>query len=151
MRWRSILNQYLKSGEEKLMNAEVGKRVHRKECNNSNRPETTHKHDFCGRDYFSHISLYSHKRCCNNQTDRPTRMYSYDQIWLTAAIYTYIHIHTHIYRGFPTRMVYLYYISCLRYTILVGNPRYTYTHTHIYIYIYIYIYHGQITCNQPET
>ena len=25
-------------------------------------------------------------------------------------------------RGFPTRMVYLYYISCLRYTILVGNP-----------------------------
>ena len=29
-----------------------------------------------------------------------------------------------IYRGFPTRMVYLYYISCLRYTILVGNPQY---------------------------
>ena len=28
------------------------------------------------------------------------------------------------YRGFPTRMVHLYYISCLRYTILVGNPRY---------------------------
>ena len=25
-------------------------------------------------------------------------------------------------RGLPTRMVYLYYISCLRYTILVGNP-----------------------------
>ena len=25
---------------------------------------------------------------------------------------------------FPTRMVYLYYISCLRYTILVGNPGY---------------------------
>ena len=29
-----------------------------------------------------------------------------------------------IIRGFPTRMVYLYYISCLRYTILVGNPRF---------------------------
>ena len=28
------------------------------------------------------------------------------------------------YRGFPTRMVYLYYKSCLRYTILVGNPQY---------------------------
>ena len=28
------------------------------------------------------------------------------------------------YKGFPTRMVYLYYISCLRYTILVRNPRY---------------------------
>ena len=26
-------------------------------------------------------------------------------------------------RGFPTRMVYLHYISCLRYTIQVGNPR----------------------------
>ena len=26
--------------------------------------------------------------------------------------------------GFPTRMVYFYHISCLRYTILVGNPRY---------------------------
>ena len=29
-----------------------------------------------------------------------------------------------IYQGFPTRMVYLCYISCLRYTILVRNPRY---------------------------
>ena len=29
-------------------------------------------------------------------------------------------------RGFPTRMVYIYYISCLRYTILVGNPRIVY-------------------------
>ena len=28
------------------------------------------------------------------------------------------------YWGFLTRMVYLYYISCLRYTILVGNPLY---------------------------
>ena len=28
------------------------------------------------------------------------------------------------YQGFPTRMVYLYYKSCLRYTILIGNPRY---------------------------
>ena len=34
MRWRSTLNQHLKSGEEKLMNAEVGKRAHRKERNN---------------------------------------------------------------------------------------------------------------------
>ena len=29
-----------------------------------------------------------------------------------------------IYRGFPTRMMYLHYISCLGYTILVGNHRY---------------------------
>ena len=27
------------------------------------------------------------------------------------------------FRRFPIRMVYLYYTSCLRYTILVGNPR----------------------------
>ena len=65
--WRSTLNQHLKSGEEKLVNAEVGKRAGRKERNNSNRPaETTLKCDFCGRDCFSHIGLYSHKRHCNN-------------------------------------------------------------------------------------
>ena len=52
MMWRSTLNQHLKSGEEKLVNAEVGKRACRKERNNSNRPETTHKCDFCGRDCF---------------------------------------------------------------------------------------------------
>ena len=28
------------------------------------------------------------------------------------------------FRGFPTRTVHLDYISCLRYTILVGNPRF---------------------------
>ena len=28
------------------------------------------------------------------------------------------------YRGFPTTLVYLYYISCLRHTILVGSPQY---------------------------
>ena len=31
-----------------------------------------------------------------------------------------------IYRGFPTRMVYLDYITCLRYTIVVRNPRYSF-------------------------
>ena len=79
MMWRSTLNQHLKSGEEKLVNAEVGKVARRKERNNSNRPETTNKYDFCGRDCFSHIGLYSHKRRCNNRTDRITRMYSHDQ------------------------------------------------------------------------
>ena len=77
MMWRSTLNQHLKSEEEKLVNAEVGKRACRKERNNSNRPETTHKCDFCGKDCFSHIGLY--KRRCNNQTDRTTRTYSHDQ------------------------------------------------------------------------
>ena len=32
-------------------------------------------------------------------------------------------------------MVYLYYMSCLRYTILVGNPRY-------YVYVAKYVYHN---------
>ena len=40
--WRSILNQHLKTGEERLVNAEVVKRTCTKERNNSNRPETTH-------------------------------------------------------------------------------------------------------------
>ena len=55
MMWRSTLNQLLKSGEEKLVNAEVGEGASRKERNNSNRPETTHKYD-C-RDCFSHIGF----------------------------------------------------------------------------------------------
>ena len=86
MMWRSTLNKHLKSREEKLVNAKVGKRACRKERNNSDRPETTHQCDFCGRDCFSHIGLYSHKRRCNNQTDRTTRMYSHDQTWSTEAI-----------------------------------------------------------------
>ena len=46
MMWRSTLNQHLKTREKKLVNAEVGRRVCRKERNNSNVPETTHKCDF---------------------------------------------------------------------------------------------------------
>ena len=68
MMWRSTLNLHLRSGEKKLVNAEVGKRVPMKEHNNSNKPETTHKCDFCGRDCVSHIGL-----------DRTARMYSHDQ------------------------------------------------------------------------
>ena len=46
MMWRNTLNQHLKSGEEKLLNAIVGKRAVRKERNNFSTPETTHKWDF---------------------------------------------------------------------------------------------------------
>ena len=74
MRWRNTLNQHLKAGEEKLVNAEVGIRSCRKEHNSSNRPEPTYKCVFCGRDCFAHIGLYSHKRRCNNRTYRTTRM-----------------------------------------------------------------------------
>ena len=68
------------------MNAEVGKRACRKERNNSNRSETTHKCDFCGGDCLFHIGLNSHKRRRNNRTARTTRMYSHDQTWSTEAI-----------------------------------------------------------------
>ena len=86
MMWRSTLTQHLKTGEKKVVNAEAERRARRKERNSSNRPETTHKCDFCGRDCFSHIGLYSHKRRCNNQTDGTTRMYSHDQTWSKEAI-----------------------------------------------------------------
>ena len=78
MMWRCTLNQHLKTGEKKLVNAEAGRRARRKERSNSNTPETTHKCDFCGKDCFSHIGLYSRKRRCNNRTDTTTRMYSHD-------------------------------------------------------------------------
>ena len=47
--------------------------------NSSNRPETTNKRDFCGRDGFSHIGLYNDKRRCNSRTDRATMMHPHDQ------------------------------------------------------------------------
>ena len=37
------MNQHLKTGEKKLVNAETGRRACRKERDSSNRPETTHK------------------------------------------------------------------------------------------------------------
>ena len=43
-KWRSALKQHMKTGEYKLMTAAADKRAHRKEDNNSIRPET---HDLC--------------------------------------------------------------------------------------------------------
>ena len=43
--------------------------------------------------------------------------------WGLSLIPLSLHQFQEAYRGFPTRMVYLYYISCMRYTIMVGNPR----------------------------
>ena len=68
-RWRSTLNKHLKSGEGKLMNEAAEKRTRRKERNNSNRPETTHRCDLCDRDCHSRIGLLSHKRRCSNRAD----------------------------------------------------------------------------------
>ena len=67
------------------------------------------------------------------ETHRHTHTHKISDPYIT---YTHTLFLTDTYRGFPTRMVYLYYISCLRYTILVGNPRYalmsagTHRHTH---------------------
>ena len=45
-----------------------------------------------------------------------------------------------LYRGFPTSMVYLHNISCLRYTILVGNPRIIYLYFSKFIYSFICLF-----------
>ena len=47
------------------------------------------------------------------------------------------------YRGFPTRMVNLHYISCLRNTILVGNPRYVASPFVYLLNIFVYFSHGR--------
>ena len=81
MMWRSTLNQHLKSGEEKLMNTKVGKRAWRRECNNSNRPETT---PFLQQRLFlKHRSLQPQV----TQSNRTARMHSHDQTWSTEALY----------------------------------------------------------------
>ena len=46
---------------------------------------------------------------------------------INEVVMSYLDLHqlaTLQFRGFPTRMVYLDYITCLRYSILVGNPRF---------------------------
>ena len=48
-RWRSTLNQHLKTREEKQMNAAEVKRIERKERSDSSRPETTLRCNLCGR------------------------------------------------------------------------------------------------------
>ena len=57
MMWRSTLNQHLKTGEKKPVNAEAGRRARRKERNNSNRPETTHMRILWQRLFLPHRSL----------------------------------------------------------------------------------------------
>ena len=52
-----------------------------------------------------------------------------------------------VYQGFPTRMVYLYYISCLRYTILVGNPRYS-PNTHLVCSMRIMIHFRNVNISE---
>ena len=60
---------------------------------------------------------------------RPTSLLPWDSSWsttsscLSAPRSSSEFCFGRAHRGFPTRMVYLYYISSLRYTILVGNPQ----------------------------
>ncbi|XP_055489048.1 uncharacterized protein LOC129695774 [Leucoraja erinacea] len=65
-RWRGTLNQHLKTGEEKLLNAAADMWARGNERGNFNKPETTHKWDFCHRGCHSHIGLFSHKRHCSS-------------------------------------------------------------------------------------
>ena len=58
----------------------------------------------------AHTLIHTHKRVCTHTHTHTNK-------------HTHTHTHTHISKVL-TRMVYLDYISCLRYTILVGNPRY---------------------------
>ena len=48
--------------------------------------------------------------------------------YVLTCVHAYLEACGHAYQGFPVRKVYLHYISCLRYTILVGNPRYARMH-----------------------
>ena len=68
-RWRSNVNQYLKTGKENLFNAAEHKRIRRKERSNSSRPETTHRSDLCGRVCLSRVGVFSHRRRCFSQAD----------------------------------------------------------------------------------
>ena len=65
-KWRSALNQHLKTVEDKLMAAAADKQARRKEGSNSIRPESTHICDVCNKDCHSHTGLFSHKRRCYN-------------------------------------------------------------------------------------
>ncbi|XP_047485900.1 uncharacterized protein LOC125036983 [Penaeus chinensis] len=73
--WRSTLHEKLQAGEGKLAEAEAEKRTRRKEaeanrltmpCTATDRQETIHTCDSCGRVYHSRIGLFSHRRRCTN-------------------------------------------------------------------------------------
>ena len=93
--------------------------------------------------YTYHSSCHPHCAIYLSQLLSPTQYH----ILITAPV-------THIvpYRWFPTKIVYLYYISCLRYTILVWNSRYTYhssCHRSCLPHGTIYTYH--CSCHPHDT
>ena len=103
----------------------------------------THTHTHAYPTRHTHTQTNTHTLI---NTHRHTQTYKHTQTNTSTHTHTHTpeHAHTHsevqlfncmvkiyqmaTYQGFPTRMVYLYYISCLRYTILVGNPRYPSLH-----------------------
>ena len=68
-RWRSTLNQHLKTGEDNLMNTAEDKRISRKEHSNSSRPVSTLRCDLSCTICLSRIRLFSHRRRCPNRAD----------------------------------------------------------------------------------
>ena len=67
--WREALTKHLKSGEEKLTQAATERRVHRKQSDSLDRPETEYKCNLCNRNCHSRIGLYSHRHRCSSQAD----------------------------------------------------------------------------------
>ena len=53
-------------------------------------------------------------------TTRPTRRWITEECPILTVVSERV-----TFQEFPTRMVYIRYVSCLRYTILVGNPRFS--------------------------
>ena len=58
-------------------------------------------------------------------TDRAQAKLQSNALWLARATEARVSDQNGIPLHIPNRMVYLCYISCLRYTIVVGNPRFT--------------------------
>ena len=81
------------------------------------------------KDHIKQLLKETHKFLCSvvikvKRKTHHTSIHMFVHYYIEKLQYLYHVKYTYLsYRGFPTRMVYLYYISCLRYTILVGNPQ----------------------------
>ena len=92
----------------------------------------THAHTHMHTHTHTHTHKYTHTHTCTNVY----KIQIYTHLWThamaaTKDFQTAIHTGRHslrfitlLFRGFLIRIVYLYYISCLKYTILVGNPQF---------------------------
>ena len=65
-KWKSTLNQHLKTGEARPSTAAADNRTRSEEHSISSKPDTTHIHvcDICDKDCNSPIVLFSYKQRC---------------------------------------------------------------------------------------